>query len=170
MFGTVKHGLLALVVLTVAAATLASVAPPSAEAHRQNCYYGVTFEVGDPKRVFPMPHGCVWLYRSSTMKGAQEPPEIRTRVHGVNRSHQLPRTNFSEGTAGLCGEPVVWWFRHPFANVVAREDFGASGGWPFGSGCASFTQALLWTARLDGSGRVADVWTHRGARASDFAS
>ena len=110
-----------------------------------------------------MPHGCVWHYFPAGYQDEGKPPELRTRVNRVDHHYPLPETNYSEGSHGLCAPPTLWWFSYPFGTIAAREDFGASGGGPFGTGCPTNpATSLIWLPQVDSSGRVTNVWTHRG--------
>ena len=144
-------------------ASLALVRPAEAMPGHPGCWYGGTYTVGNWRRVFPMPRGCVWLYFPVSYQDAGKPPEIRTRVNGVDHHYALPETNYSEGSNGLCKPPLLWWFMYPLGSVAAQENFGASGGGPFGTGCPQdTTKSLLWMVRVDPSGAVSQVWSHRG--------
>ena len=131
---------LSLILALLALAALSASA--SADAHRPGCYFGRTFPVWDIHRVYPAPHGCVWLYRP-TGGYVSIGPQFRFRVHGNEDTPALPRDPIGEAYAacGSSGFFVSW----PYFVVTARRV-----AWGDGTGCHTLaeTSALIWSGHF----------------------
>jgi hypothetical protein len=95
--------------------------------HRPGCYFGRSHPVWDVHRVYPIPHGCVWLVAPETGFFSIG-PEFRLRVHGRDDAPALPRAPIGEAAAvcGFSGYFVSWPYFVVTANRVA---------WGDGTGC-----------------------------------
>ncbi len=131
---------LAKVVLPLAAAgTVLLVATGSASAHRPGCNFSPNQSagVGNPRHVYAIPHGCVWLYRPATRRSQ---PVAITRIHGRTRWHLLGRQPVADakGVCWLTSFVVRWpyvlvatdgvWYERSGRNECL-SDFDAAPVW-----------------------------------------
>ena len=118
-------GALAAVTATAVAAVVPLSGAREASAHVPKCPSS-TAAVGDARKVYSIPHGCVWLAVESRRESTR-PPLVVSRVHGRTREFRLPRTPFGVAK-GYCWVHVfvVNW---PYVVVsVAPSKPNVSGG------------------------------------------
>jgi hypothetical protein len=122
--------------------------------------------VGDTRRVYAIPHGCI---RLAVPRDDTKLPTVVVRQHDrrgrmLTRRVRLPDTNLdrANGSVGICGHDSTYVFvvAYPFVTVVAQELYDLGGR----RECLTDVgQALLWTGHLTGPPSVLLSWhTHRG--------
>ena len=114
--------------------------------------------VGDPKRVYRAPHGCVWLERFDPAKTRTTPYRIYVRVHGALRVLQAPTPErlLHPEHVGFCGpsELVVQW---PYVIHSAGQLV------PGGAGRFVCSDPIVWVAQVNQYATRA-TWKTFGAR------
>lgn len=140
--------------------------PPSAAGHPSGCAFPRPQPpVGDKRRVYAIPHGCM---RLAVPENGRDLPTVVVRQHDrrgrvVTRRFPLPDENLdrANGSAGLCPDGgFLFYARYPFVTVVSGElyDFVDHGE------CTSLREALLWTGQLSRLPSLTMTWwTHRPA-------
>lgn len=124
--------------------------------------------LGDPGRVYEIPHGCV---RLALPRDQATLPSIVVRQHDrrgriITRRFPLPDSNLDRayGSVGICGRDstYVFFVAYPFVTVVAQELYELDGR----RQCATdVDRALLWAGRLSPLPSLRMTWwTHRGSR------
>jgi hypothetical protein len=120
--------------------------------------------VGDTKRVYAIPHGCV---RLAVPRDDTALPSIVVRQHDrrgrlVVRRARLPDTNLNKanGGIGVCGRESVFYFvAYPFVTVVAQELYDLGEG---RRECAAgLDEMLLWTGYISPPHLPIAWYTHR---------
>ena len=150
----------AIPLVTVTAAALATVVAlagaPEASADAPRCPF-TTAAIGEARKVYSIPHGCIWLAVESRGRSAN-PPLVVSRVHGKTRRFRLPRTPFGAAT-GYCwvNAFVVQW---PYVVVsVAPEVPDPSGGSECRGGFDG--DPMTWIAQFNRLGTSRTVFTSR---------
>jgi hypothetical protein len=159
---------LRVVVLSLAAGTVLSLSiSPSATGHPRGCVFPQKQPpVGDTRRVYAIPHGCV---RLAVPRDDTRLPTVVARQHDRRgrafiRRVRLPATNLdrANGSVGICGHDSTYVFvvAYPFVTVVAQELYDLGGG---RRECAlEVDRALLWTGMLSSPPSFRIQWyTHR---------
>lgn len=131
-----------------AAAALALVPAGAAHPDKRFCEDAVTTQhrtfVGDAKRIYRAPHGCVWLERFDPAKPRATPYKIFVRVHAQRRALQapLPTDLLHPEHAGFCGphDFAVHW---PYVIHAAAQRI------PAGAGRFVCAERILWMAQID---------------------
>jgi hypothetical protein len=106
--------LVAVVILAGASTASPASARPQGGPIRIGCRVVFNKAVGDPRRIFAVPNGCVWLYRPSTRRAV---PVVIVRLSRRTAGFALP--NWPLGAAnGICNVTsfLVDW---PLVTVVA---------------------------------------------------
>ena len=123
--------------------------------------------VGDTRRVYGIPHGCVRLVvpRDETVLPTVVVRQHDARGRTFTLRARLPDTNLDKATGGvgLCGHDSTYLFlvSYPFVTVVAQEVYDLGNG---RRECATeVDRALLWTGQLSALPSLRLTWyTHRG--------
>ena len=79
---------------------IGSAASATASTHAPRCPTSSRYPVGDPRRVYAVPDGCVWLVSPSSIR-ASFGPVVRLRVKGKTRTEPLSRDPFGDAY-GYC--------------------------------------------------------------------
>jgi hypothetical protein len=152
-------------VATLVALSLA----PAAASHAPGCSFPRKQPpVGDTRRVYAIPHGCVRLI---VPRDETKLPTVVVRQHDgrgrtFTRRVRLPGTNLdrANGSVGICGHDSTYLFvvAYPFVTVVAQELYDLGGR----RECATDVgRALLWTGQLSRPPSLLLQWyTHRATR------
>lgn len=115
--------------------------------------------VGDARRVYAIPHGCVWIFRPATRRTT---PVVLVRIRGRTRAHAFPRAPLGKarGVCRVSGFVVDW----PVVTVTAASLWYDVSGRPR---CrANPAAAAIWISyyRYDRNGFVPLFVSHpRGA-------
>jgi hypothetical protein len=104
--------------------------------------------------VYPIPHGCVWLYRPDGGY-ASIGPQLRLRLNGHDDTPALPRDPIGDAEA-VCGFSrffVSWPYFFVSAHRVA---------WGDGTGCHDLdgTSEVIWAGHFERRRRAGFRATH----------
>jgi hypothetical protein len=83
------------------AAVVGSAASAAASTQAPGCPASSRHPVGDPRRVYAVPDGCIWLVSPSSTR-ASFGPVVRLRINAKTRTEPLSRDPFGDAY-GYCG-------------------------------------------------------------------
>ena len=130
-------------VVVVALVAVLFARPAGSASATSRCYIGHSHGGWDVHRVYPIPHGCIWLVHPNTGYFSIG-PEFRIRFHGLDDAPALPRDPMGDAAA-VCGFSrfFVSW---PYFLVTAHRV-----AWGDGTGCHDLEDSaqVIWAGHFE---------------------
>lgn len=145
-----RRALCLLLLALALAGTGTAAAHAAAGGHAAGCPASSRFPVGDPRRVYAVPGGCVWILRPGSTRAGMG-PIVEVRAGGTTRRVGLSNQPFGDAY-GFCG--VSFFFvSGPYITITAtRAWLGQS------AGCVAIRgSAMIWVEQVRPDGYLHEI-------------
>lgn len=126
--------------------------------HAPGCRASSRYGVGDPRRVYDIPGGCIWLMSPSAIR-ASFGPVVKLKIDGKARTEPLGRDPFGDAN-GYCGVSSFYVSGRYVTVTASRAWLGQS------TGCVPVSGGeMVWFERIGFDG-----WLHQIATSAPWHS